>query len=233
MYFYRNAPGQWVARAQRAPHTARKDNNAMAYVPGPNVLQVELIGSLHAQAVENTLYFFRGGEWSDSTFSQLVTQLLGFLAESTDALSNDLNYTRIEGTDLTTQSSPTYSAVIAGGQPGGVTSPALPGNVAYCVSFRTNGRGRSSRGRNYVPGLPENAVTGNTLNSANINILLAAYTGLISRAATLSAQWGVFSRFNNGIARNTGLFQPITQVVAADIFVDSQRRRLAGRGPAG
>lgn len=205
----------------------------MDFVPAQFVMQVELVGTLHAQVVENTLYVRRSTGWNQTQWdilASIVEQLANDLSAS---LSQQLAWTRVDGTDLTSQTAPTYSTVFANPITGNLSSPALPGSVAFCVSFRTAGRGRSSRGRNYVPGLAEDQVTGNSLSLAVISGLLASYSAFNAALPDESMEWGVLSRVSGGLPRSAGLFQPVTSVVATDINVDSQRRRLSGRGPAG
>jgi hypothetical protein len=211
----------------------RKDKNAMPYVPGPRVLQVEVIGTLHGQPIENVLYVYNVDGWVSGNFNVLAGFVRALFEDICAFLSDEISFTRIEATDLTTQTSPTYTHVFDPVLIGGIDSPALPGNVAYCISFHTNGRGRSSRGRNFLAGLAESTVSGNDLGATQISGLLAAYELFRVTLLGEDMQWGVFSRVTNGAPRVTGLFQTITTVAATDIHVDSQRGRLAGRGPAG
>jgi hypothetical protein len=107
----------------------------------------------------------------------------------------------------------------------------VPNNVALCLSFRSSGRGRSSRGRNYISGFPEGYVSGNDIDTTLADALVVAYEEL-KDAATFTDDWTwiVYSRFQNGNARPEALIAPVDAVVLTDYTVDSQRRRLPGRG---
>jgi len=112
-----------------------------------------------------------------------------------------------------------------------VTGDLLPGNCSLSISFRTAGRGRSSRGRNYFVGLVESQVNGDVVNGGNVDAYQTLYEELIGAGSVVTGwQWVVVSRFFNGAPRTAGLAQPVTAVVVVDSFIDSMRSRLLGRG---
>jgi hypothetical protein len=79
-------------------------------------------------------------------------------------------------------------------------------------------------------GLTENDVAGNQLNSIVQAAFVAAYEELLDPAVITVGEWSVASRFTNNEPRTTGISAPVTAVQATDNIVDSQRRRLPGRG---
>lgn len=203
----------------------------MAFIPVDGVVQVELRFALHGQQCENTLYF-RNEDGvnlanmtvlADDINDWLVPTYMGMLPSSTTLLEVYL-------TDLTSSIGPTVSNTDLAASPGTyTTSPALPGNATVTASFRTNGRGRSARGRNYIVGLGEDSVVGNTINPALRTAIENAYLALLPEIST-GWQWVVVSRYHNGAPRVEGEFYPVTNVLVVDPYVDSQRRRLTGRG---
>lgn len=200
----------------------------MVYVPASNTLKVEMRGTLNGKEIETTQYFkfpsFITGSTVDELFDYYETEFMpALLAEQSAALLIDELY----ATDLTTSSSPTYSRTFSPGRQGVLSSPAMPGNVPFCVSFRTDGRGRSARGRNYVPGICESQVTGNLLGLTTVSALVAAYELLLpSVPLPAGLIWSVVSTVLDGAPRATALVQDILDVLATDITVDSQRGRL-------
>lgn len=107
---------------------------------------------------------------------------------------------------------------------------SLPGNVTVAITWRTANVGKSYRGRTYHIGLLSRQILGNQLAGGTMAGLLAAYTELTAAIhADAFFTQGVVSRYSNGVKRETGVFTPITQVTM-DSALDSQRRRLAGRG---
>jgi len=200
----------------------------MAYVPANNVLQVELRGLQGGQEVEMTQYHARG----DTIETGEVTAMLDWyedivIPEFLPLLSSGFAFDEIYCTDLTTSSSPTYTRVLSPTVPGTAGGDILPGNNACCISFRTAGRGRSARGRNYAPALVDGAVTGNLVDLGHINALVEVFELLLGGGTYPSGwEWVVISRILAGLPRIAALIQPITDVLSTDITVDSQRGRL-------
>jgi len=108
--------------------------------------------------------------------------------------------------------------------------PALPQNVAMCVTHKTAKRGRSYRGRTYIPGLAEDVVaTGDLLLAAKKTAALVAYSSFDLELLAAGFTRVVASFHTLGAARVIGVGTPVT-VSSIDQYSDSQRRRLAGRG---
>lgn len=102
------------------------------------------------------------------------------------------------------------------------SNPPAPVNAAPIVTFRTEGRGRSSRGRNYVVGVISAAFgegDGATLGSDWQGILFTAYTALNNAIAAQDADHAVLSS-----ATATAI--PITAYQARS-YVGTQRRRAS------
>jgi hypothetical protein len=202
------------------------------FVPAPNTLEARLRYNIGTQLIENTLYFQGSAGVTTTLANTLGTNLItwwntNFKASTTNLMALDQVYL----TDLTFQNSFTVS--VTAGLPSVGTSAieALPFNCALCISFRTNNRGRSGRGRNYVSGLTENDQAASVIAAGRVSAAVTAYTALIGAGTfTPGLQWCVVSRFNGGIPRAQALVQPITNVLAVDNVIDSQRRRLPGRG---
>lgn len=114
--------------------------------------------------------------------------------------------------------------------PGTAGALAMPGGSTFVVSLRTQFTGRSRRGRTYTIGMEETQQNGGVVTDAYRNAWLAAFNGL--RAATLTIQWElvIASLVSGGVPRSTALVTPVNACIAVDNFVDSQRRRLRGRG---
>jgi len=225
--------GARSATATKLRYTsARKCKNAMAFVPVPGVIMVELRYTYLEEQCENTLYFRLQPSVADTSLLALGNAvLLWWNAEVRPYLSNQLTLREIYLTDLTTATSEAYTLVPPTPLPvGGDTAAALPGNVSLAVSFRTGARGRSYRGRNYIVGLVEPAVTGNAVSNDFANGMQDAYSELLASPFADDYEWVVASRFTANAPRTTGIATPVTSVTVVDPYVDSQRRRLRGRG---
>lgn len=204
----------------------------MEFVPSPGIAQCSLRYLMDQQRLENTLYFDLDPTATPEEFTTLNEELWDWwAAEMRPLLAPQIALQEIYTVDLTTETSPAYTFVGSGGPLAGTAAGAsLPANVAACVSFRTSGRGRSSRGRNYIAGLVEADVTMNTIDPTWAASLVAAYQALLDGVAITNGLWVVLSRVSEGSPRASGLAQPINAVVMTDRTVDSQRRRLPGRG---
>lgn len=205
----------------------------MPFIPVTNVAQFNVRGTYLGEQVENTLYVRSTSAWTPLTLQDAATSVSTWWAGSVlPLLSNNYVYRETYAVDLTTVASPTATETPVGTQVGGTSGDPLPGNVSLCVSFRTASRGRSFRGRNYVCGLVEPNVSGNTISPTWSESVVLAYQLLAvpDEIFPPAFTWGVVSRFTNNQPRSSGVFTPITQVLVVDNFVDSQRRRLPGRG---
>lgn len=204
----------------------------MPYVPAINTLQAELVQVMDGQILENVLYFEASAGVDFTLMTDLATALQAWwTTEIAPGVSESLSLTQIVVTDLTTSTSPAILVPMSPPIPGEGTSPALPNNVALCLSFRTAFRGRSSRGRNYIAGLQENQVILSEYDAGVTDFFISAYQQLQGAGDFVEGlQWVVCSRISEGEPRTTALNRPIIAVTVVDQVVDSQRRRLPGRG---
>jgi hypothetical protein len=203
----------------------------MAYQAVPNVAQVQCIGVVDSQMTVNDISFeISGGGINITNLTVLASAVaLWFSNTLAPLLSENWSAQRVSAVDLTTQTGP--AVVIGASTPGGVSGEAAPNNVAACVSFRTAGRGRSSRGRNYVPGIPNSLVTLNTLDGGFIGDLEGAYQDLVGPGTFLAGwQFVVVSRQTGGVLRPTGVPSPVTSVTMTTDKVKSMRSRSVGHG---
>lgn len=203
----------------------------MAFQPVPNVALVRCEGLVDSQQTINDLYFeVSGGGITPVNIASLASAVDSwFNGTLATILSDDWTTIRTTATDLTTATGPTSESSTP--TAGAVSGEAEPNNVAACVSFRTASRGRSFRGRNFVPGIPGSAVTLNTMDAGFITSLLAAYGALVGAGTFLAGwQWGVVSRVTAGALRVSGIFTPITSVSMVTNKVRSMRSREVGHG---
>lgn len=204
----------------------------MAFVQVPNTLMVELRGLCEGSRMENTLYFTGSAGVTTTLATTLAANLVGWWNTSYKVqVAGTFSLTEVYVTDLTTQTSFTVSYTTGLPSTGTMAGDQNPANVALCVSFRTVNRGRSGRGRNYAFPATEGASTASYFTASYVNAVVAAYQLFIGAGTfTPGLQWVVVSRYSNGVARPTGLTQPVTAVLSVNNNVDSMRRRLPGRG---
>jgi hypothetical protein len=145
-------------------------------------------------------------------------------------LSNDIGLLRIYGRDLTTETSYVFDHPVSPPVGGGVVSPSLPNNVAITLAWKSGLAGRSQNGRMFVPGIAESSVTNNTIGGTLATGLITAGQALIDDLDTGTRFQVIVSRRQNGVVLAEGTTTPVETAVLVDRVVDSQRRRLPGRG---
>lgn len=128
----------------------------------------------------------------------------------TTVVALDVTYYVLNGT-----ATPYLKAFAAAGS---LSTNLEPAEVAHCLTVRTATRGRSFRGRVYLPPVvvPQLDANGNLISSASTSII-AQWTGM--QAAAVAAQWsmGVASYLRHVFTDATG--------VTMDLRPDVIRRR--------
>lgn len=210
----------------------------MAFIPVANTVHVRLEGTLDRQQTINDLYFFQDGGITLPELQNLLANVWDWWNLSIVTLLSE-NFRSVAGhaRDLTTQFG-NAGDISTGTTNGGVAVESMSGNVAPCVSFRTGLSGRAFRGRNYIAGIPTSLVVLNTIDDGWAEDIIAAYSLLLPTGTVLPAgfSWVVVSRFSgtepdgSPTPRLAGIATQVTTVLFTDKTVDSQRRRLPGRG---
>lgn len=203
----------------------------MPFVPFSNTLQVEFIQGLDEQVIENVVYAQYATTPSAEDADTLGNALISWWDTLFSAqLSNTLVLTAIQLTDLSDEESFSITVLPTAPVAGKISDEAVPNNCALCVSFRSAGRGRSARGRNYVAGIPGDFVSANRVVSTVTDSLVIAYNSLKTEIDAAGATWVIASRQHDKVIRTTGVTFPVVTALIVDNTIDSQRRRLPGRG---
>jgi len=203
----------------------------MAFIPVDQVASVELRYLYFGEQVENTLYFYN----TDNISPGHMTALGNYIDDWWNAQIKPLQSTavimrEIYITDLSDVEGPTVTNIDSAGLTGAVAGSAgQPGNVSIALSYRSSARGRSGRGRNYFIGLTEFDVVENTVLQAKLDAITLAYEELIVNPPT-DWYWAVVSRYHDNAPRTEGIARAVISCGFTDNWVDSQRRRLKGRG---
>ena len=213
-----------------APHVPAVWEDAMAFVPTPNAAKVAITGHLYGEECVNTLHFTNSAPFTGTTLATLAADVSGWWISSIlTGLSAGYVMSNVTATAIDVDSGAQAINAAGSGTVGGNGAEALPNNVALCVSFRTARSGRSYRGRNYVPAIPGNQLTGtNNVKGTFATAIVTGYEILLAGFSGIT--WVVVSKFHNNVPRTAGVTEPIVSVLLVDTVLDSQRRRLPGRG---
>lgn len=107
----------------------------------------------------------------------------------------------------------------------------LPSSTSIAASLRSGLTGRSARGRWFWQGLGETQVDGNVVTAGTITSIDAALTNLKSAITALGYTWAIVSFYSGGGPRVGGpVYFLVSDILFTDSVVDSQRKRLPGRG---
>lgn len=203
------------------------------FIPVANCASVELIYALNQEICENVFHVQKA-----SAYSLADLQAVRGIVNNWDSVSQSpfrgansfLNRIRTRALDTVGAPFEDFTLPVARqGLQGGI---ALPGNATWCVKKATLSSGRSFRGRWYHVGLTSNfyGTTADNISALAASNVLAALNQLIANLAAGGHTMVVVSYVHNKACRSTGVTTQVTQFTAVDTLIDSQRRRLAGRG---
>lgn len=202
----------------------------MAFIPAPNAVRLCLQFEWASQTVEICMGFLRNSAVALADMQNLVDDMeIWRQDELNPLLSNQLTSKQWYGTILTTSSSPTLIQPITVDTAGGVANVSVPNNVALVTTFQTALRGRSYRGRAYTPGVHTGMLASSTEVGPTAAALFTSAYGAINGAIDADWQHIVISYQNNGVMRTTAARTPVNGY-RTEVRLDSQRRRLEGRG---
>jgi hypothetical protein len=190
-----------------------------------------MIFDYQAQTVENVYHVKNGLPFAVADLQTIASEFKQWWATSLrSSVSSQLTLAKIEvvATDSQTAPAIVYTTDLPLSGTAATFGP-MPNNVTVAMKWSTGLRGRSYRGRTYHLGLCEDQVVGNEVNGTFLAGLIASYADLLGHVNIGANTLCVVSRFHNNSARVSGVATDILSV-SADPVIDSQRRRLPGRG---
>jgi hypothetical protein len=210
----------------------------MAFQPCPETAEIRLQGLLHGQQVENVFHARISTSPTITNLTDLANAVNDWATGVYAAhISNQVAYVQLVVTDLNVAGGIQYIKDMSGEAGGGVAADVKTNQDTFAVSFKTGLSGRSYRGRSYVLGVPVGYYnTANTLDPLNQAAYVAAFNSLREDLNTAGFPLGVLSRYNKDAVptpphkRTEGLLVDVLTVTSSDNIVDSQNRRLPGRG---
>lgn len=204
----------------------------MAFVPAVNVVELQFRFTNDGQQTENRIHINVGTTPNSHHLSVINELAFGWYeGNMVDLEPTSLTLREIYSKSLETQPGP--EATLSTGLPlaGTVAFQALPSNATIAVSLRSGSTGRSSRGRWYWQQLTENIVDVNTVGTGMQADILAALRNLQSAISSAGYDWVIVSYRTNNAPRVGGpVYFSVADIILVDATIDSQRRRLPGRG---
>jgi len=202
------------------------------YIPVVNVAKCEMVYEVLGEIVENVLHFSKITPWTVATLLSLGATVKGAWdlyiqpQQSTDAILN-----KIRLTDLTTQFAAAVEYVDGLPMAGTIGNGVENGAQTVATKLITPGRGRSRRGRIFNVGMPDNTVTNNRITDTYAQDLTDAWNNFRNEVLTgpEEAIQVVVSLCQGKAWLETGEAYAVVDC-STDVWVDSQRRRLHGRG---
>lgn len=203
----------------------------MAFISALDTVKVVLNQLFGTQELANIIYFLKSGGWSEADMTALAADIEDWWTdEVAPYLSTALSLVGIDVTNMETDNGTSITRTVSPAVPGQGSGEPMPGNAASVITFRTANRGRSARGRNYVSGLSPNTVENvNSVTAAFAAGIVAAYEALDTVETGNSCQHVVASFYHLKQPRPTAYLQEVLSYTM-DTNIDSQRRRLIGRG---
>lgn len=202
----------------------------MPFVPAPNCVQVELRWTLDSQKCENRFFVDMTEPPSVENMTALSAVVAGWVEnEYAPIVNGAITFTEALYTDWTTQLGVQLTQPLS--LVGGTSGTMLPNESSFCVSLRTGFRGRSARGRWYMPPPDQAARLGiNTLTTTYVGLAAGALSTLIDNIIGGGWFMSVVQFRSNNVKLTTGVVRRFSHALAVDNLLDSQRRRKPGNG---
>jgi len=204
----------------------------MLFIPVEDVCEVNIRQELAGEDMINTLYFHSGTGWDIGSMADLADRLdTALIAGYASRHNVQSTYLGLRLRNLTVEAGEVIITSTASPIVGTSGGGSMPNNAAFAIKFTTTLAGRSYRGRIYHGGISGSMLSGvNTVDTGIAADLVTFYEDLVDAAALAGGQHVVVSRYHDNAPRTAGIATPVLSITFTDRTLDSQRRRLPGRG---
>lgn len=202
------------------------------FIPAPHVASVEFIYTLNTVVAENQIHVLAATDFDDSMVAQLWDTCKAWWSTTyKQQISTGCTFNRLKVKAQHSDTAPLLDTAILPVVIGVDSQTPLSNNASFALKLATGLAGRSARGRWYVAGLTAlHSNNGVTMGGAKASALVSALQTLINDLGGISMELCITSYRHNGAWRAEAVSYPVTGVSYTDLSIDSQRRRLAGRG---
>lgn len=200
------------------------------FIPAEETAQVALRALQDGQQIEHVFYVKAAAPLVPGDLSEIALAVSDWFTDHyAPLLVSTVTGVEVVVTDWSTDAGPrVVSRDIAGIAGGDGTLPA-PNNVSFKIAFSAGVRGAHAGGP-FVYGLPANKIDASTLDVTLANDLVNAWVLLGTDLLALDYQLVVVQNCEDNAWLTIALVHPIAGITYTDLVVDSQRRRLPGRG---
>jgi hypothetical protein len=205
----------------------------LAFIPVPDTVELVIVFQQSGREQRIVINVTNAVAWSIITMETFATSIVEYLAHATFGfMTANSSIEKITLTDLTTASSPSFdwTTGLTGNLPvsGTHVGDNAPLQAALVTTWRTALRGRSFRGRTYMPNLADDDIEndGETVPTARVTQQQTWLSGLNAAIATTTGvNQVIVSRRAGGVPRVTGVATPIVSWDTNN-HIDTQRRRI-------
>lgn len=202
------------------------------FIPAPDCARAVMNYTVFDQQIANVFYFKRPGPWDLGSLQEQAEEMRSaWNVRLSPLLSAAVVLLDITITNVAVEDDEKY--VLPCNDVGTYSSAAFEttGNT-FCIKFNTHRVGRSYRGRMYWPLLNANAVNDGKIASSGIaDSMIGALALFFADVAGVTGNDHVVVSYQNGCEwRTTAEATQVLTYTYTDLNLDSQRRRLPGRG---
>lgn len=202
----------------------------MAFIPAPNAIRICLQAVWEGQTVEICVGILKNTAVTLPDLATVTTDMEAWrVAEMVPLTSVSVTFTQWYALSLTSATSPSLITPIVLDTAGTDFAVTVPNNSTLVTTFQTDLRGRSYRGRAYWYGIAAANLFNSTEADPSYAAALTAAFAAINSYLTSGFAHVVISYQNNNVVRTTAARTPVTGY-RTEVRMDSQRRRLEGRG---
>lgn len=199
----------------------------MAFQSVPNTAEAVINYVINGQPAINRINFESPGGYTQTEIDALAAVIdLAVDAYIMPLVMPAVNYlfTKVRGLESAIDLEATNATSSGTGAASGTQQAQ---QQSYVVKLGTGATGRSARGRFYMP--PTGSANLNSpraVSSGYSNNCVDALADLLADAALAGWTGVITSRYTGGAARPTGVNRVITDIIASNLNIDTQRRRV-------
>jgi hypothetical protein len=204
----------------------------MAFVPAPNIIQVEARAISDGQHVENRFMCHSPTTVDAAKLEDVAVAVWDWWENNyAGVLCSSVLLTEVVATDMSEQNGEQFTYAPDTTTVGTFGGAPLPNEVSLCISLRTSFRGRSARGRYYQLCVGEEGRGGTNIVSTTYAAASVAAGQALITALLGIAPLTIVSYISNKVPRPGGpVYFDVDQAVLVDNVLDSMRSRKPGVG---